>query len=200
MSTEFPKTIQHIIEQFSRLPGIGRKTATRLAMFMIKQDEAFVHEFADALLRARQTVQFCKICHHIAEEEICDICGNPKRNHHIICVVQDFTDVFSIEKTGEYNGLYHVLGGLISPLEGIGPSDLHVNSLLQRIKDDTEEVILALEPSNEGEVTMLYLAKLLKEKGVKTTYLARGIPVGTTLQFIDDATLGQAFQGRREIQ
>ncbi|GAB4169432.1 MAG: recombination mediator RecR [Calditrichia bacterium] len=196
---EFPKSIQRLIDHFSRLPGIGRKTATRLVLFLLKQDEEHIAEFADALLAVKREIYFCKFCHHVTEKEICEICSNPKRDRHIICVVQDFTDIFSIENSGEFNGLYHVLGGLISPLEGVGPSDLHIQSLLERIDEDVQEVVLALDPSNEGEVTMVYLAKLLKEKQIKVTYLARGIPMGTNLQFIDNATLGQAFQGRREI-
>lgn len=200
MSTEFPQPIIKLIDQFSRLPGIGRKTATRLALFLIKQDKEVVHQFANAVYEAKENIRFCKICHHISENDICDICSNPRRNRHFICVVQDFTDIYSIEKSGEYNGLYHVLGGLISPLDGIGPTDLHIPSLLKRLNEDVEEVILALDPSNEGEVTMLYLAKLIKEKGIKVTYLARGLPVGTHLQFLDDATIGQAFQGRRELK
>lgn len=197
---EFPEQISRLIDFFSTLPGIGKKSAARIALFLIRQDQHFIESFANALIQSRQQIRFCAICHHISESDVCDICTNPRRNKKLICVVKDFTDVFSVEKSGEYNGLYHVLGGLISPLEGIGPSDIHIQSLLQRITPEVEEVILALEPSNEGEVTMLYIARLLREKGVKVTHLARGIPVGSNLQYIDDATIGMAFQGRREIK
>ena len=199
MNEKFPRPLEELIYQFSRLPGIGRKTAARLAIHLTKISTDEAQDFSIAIENAKNKIVFCKKCFNIAENEICNICDNAKRDKSTICVVEDFTDIFSIEKTGEYHGLYHVLGGLISPLEGKNPEALKISPLIDRLSPDVKEIIMAITPTSEGEVTMLYISKLVKNKNIKITYLARGIPMGTSLEYLDDATLGKALEGRREI-
>lgn len=190
------ETIQQLTEEFSRLPGIGRKTAQRLALYVLKMPTDEVRAFARALVDVKEKVRYCSVCSNITENDPCAICAGPNRNRRIICVVEEPNDVIALEKTHEFNGLYHVLGGALSPLDGVGPEDLKVKELLNRLAGEIDEVILALNPNVEGETTTLYLAKLLKPLSVKVTRIARGLPIGGDLEFADEATLTRALEGR----
>jgi recombination protein RecR len=190
------ETIEKLIDEFAKLPSIGRKTAQRLAMFVLKMPREEVVSFAKAMVEVKDRVRYCSTCFNITESDPCSICSGQKRNRKIICVVEEPNDVIAVEKTHEFNGLYHVLGGALSPLDGIGPEDLKVNELLRRLNDDIEEIILALNPNVEGETTTLYLSKLLKPFSIKTTRIARGLPIGSDLEFADEATLTRALEGR----
>jgi len=190
------ETIEQLTEEFAQLPGIGRKTAQRLAMYVLKMPREEVAAFAKALIDVKDKVRYCSICFNITESDPCAICASQKRNRKMICVVEEPNDVMAVEKTHEFNGLYHVLGGALSPLDGIGPEDLKVKELLQRLNDDVEELILALNPNVEGETTTLYLGKLLKPMNMKITRIARGLPIGSDLEFADEATLTRALEGR----
>ncbi len=191
------ESVEQLAEQFAQLPGIGRKTAHRLALYVVKMDREEVVSLAKALINVKDKVRYCSICSNITEHDPCLICSDARRDRHSICVVEEPTDVLALEKTNEFKGLYHVLGGALSPLDGIGPNDLRVSELLRRLEGaPMEEVILALNPTVEGEATTLYLSKLLKPLGVKVTRIARGLPVGTNLEFADEATLSRALEGR----
>ncbi|MFA6542564.1 MAG: recombination mediator RecR [Bacteroidota bacterium] len=190
------ETIEKLIEEFAQLPSIGRKTAQRLAMYVLKMPREEVVAFAKAMVEVKDRVRYCSTCFNITESDPCSICSGQKRNRKIICVVEEPNDVIAVEKTHEFNGLYHVLGGALSPLDGIGPDDLKVKELLNRLSDDIEEIILALNPNVEGETTTLYLSKLLKPFSIKTTRIARGLPIGSDLEFADEATLTRALEGR----
>lgn len=190
------ETIEKLIEEFAKLPSIGRKTAQRLAMFVLKMPREEVVSFAKAMVEVKDRVRYCSTCFNITESDPCSICSGQKRNRKIICVVEEPNDVIAVEKTHEFNGLYHVLGGALSPLDGVGPEDLKVKELLNRLNDDIEEIILALNPNVEGETTTLYLSKLLKPFSIKTTRIARGLPIGSDLEFADEATLTRALEGR----
>lgn len=196
------ESVERLVEQFSRLPTIGRKSAQRLATHILKMPKQDVSQLAQALLDVKEHVRACNICRNITDAEICVICNSTKRESNIICVVQDPEDIAALERTGEYRGTYHVLGGVISPLDGIGPDDLHIRSLVKRISgEDTKitEVILAVSPTVEGDTTAFYLAQLLEPFSVKVTRLARGIPVGLTLTYADEATLSRAIAGRASM-
>ena len=190
------ESIEHLAEQFAQLPGIGRKTAHRLALYVLKMNRDEVVTLAKALVDVKDKVRYCSICSNITETDPCAICSSPKRERSSICVVEEPNDVLAIEKTHEFKGLYHVLGGALSPLDGVGPEDLRVKELLQRMDSSVEEVILAMNPNVEGEATTLYLSKLLKPLNVKVTRIARGLPVGSDLEFADEATLTRALEGR----
>ena len=191
------ESIEQLAEQFAQLPGIGRKTAHRLALYVLKMSREEVVTMAKALVNVKDKVRYCTICSNITETDPCAICSNAKREQSCICVVEDPHDVLAIEKTNEFKGLYHVLGGALSPLDGIGPDELKIKELLQRISvSSIEEIILALNPNVEGETTTLYLSRLLKPLGMKVTRIARGLPVGSDLEFADEATLSRAFEGR----
>lgn len=190
------ESVEHLAEQFSQLPGIGRKTAHRLALYILKMSRDEVVTLAKALVNVKDKVRYCSICSNITETDPCGICSNSKRDQSLICVVEEPNDVLAIEKTHGFKGLYHVLGGALSPLDGIGPDDLRVKELLQRMDASVEEIILALNPNVEGEATTLYLSKLLKPLSVKVTRIARGLPVGSDLEFADEATLSRALEGR----
>ena len=191
------ESIEQLAEQFAQLPGIGRKTAHRLALYILKMSRDEVVTLAKALINVKDKVRYCTVCSNITESDPCSICANTKRDRTSICVVEEPNDVLAIEKTNEYKGLYHVLGGALSPLDGIGPDDLKINELLQRLSaSDIEEIILALNPNVEGEATTLYLSKLFKPLGIKVTRIARGLPVGSDLEFADEATLTRALEGR----
>jgi recombination protein RecR len=191
------ESIEQLAEQFARLPGIGRKTAHRLSLYVLKMSREEVVTMAKALVNVKDKVRYCTICSNITETDPCAICSNPKRERTLICVVEEPHDVLAIEKTNEFKGLYHVLGGALSPLDGIGPEELKIKELLQRLSTSTiEEIILALNPNVEGETTTLYLSRLLKPLGIKVTRIARGLPVGSDLEFADEATLSRAFEGR----
>ncbi|HIK25070.1 MAG TPA: recombination protein RecR [Thermosynechococcus sp. M46_R2017_013] len=200
MSSVYTRPLARLIEQLQRLPGIGPKTAQRLALHLIKRPAADIQALAQALLEAKQQVGLCSICFHLSVEPVCEICASPQRDNHTLCVVADSRDVIAIEKTREYHGKYHVLGGLISPLEGITPEHLHIQPLVQRASQPhVQEVILAINPSIEGETTSLYVAQLLRPF-VKVTRIAFGLPVGGDLDYADEMTLARALAGRREIE
>ena len=190
------ESVEQLAEQFAQLPGIGRKTAHRLALYVLKMSRDEVVTLAKALVNVKDKVRYCSVCSNITESDPCSICSNTKRERSFICVVEEPHDVIAIEKTHEFKGLYHVLGGALSPLDGIGPDDLKIKELLQRFSNATiEEVILALNPNVEGEATTLYLSRLLKPLGMKITRIARGLPVGSDLEFADEATLSRALEG-----
>lgn len=190
------EALQQLIEEFAALPGIGRKTAQRLALHILKQSREDVVQMARALVNVKDKIRYCSSCWNITEVDPCPVCSSAKRDRSVVCVVEEPNDVIAVEKTNEFRGLYHVLGGSLSPLDGIGPDDLKVRELLQRMNGEVTEVILALNPNIEGEATTLYLTKLLKPLGVKVTRIARGIPVGGDLEFADEATLTRALEGR----
>ncbi len=190
------EALQQLIEEFAQLPGIGRKTAQRLALYILKQPREEVVKMAKSLVNVKDKIRYCSTCWNITEVDPCPICASHKRERTTICVVEEPNDVMAVEKTNEFRGLYHVLGGSLSPLDGIGPDDLKIRELLQRINDETSEVILALNPNVEGEATTIYLTRLLKPLGVRVSRIARGLPVGGDLEFADEATLTRALEGR----
>ncbi|HDI52009.1 recombination protein RecR [candidate division KSB1 bacterium] len=190
------ESLERLIGEFSKLPGIGRKTAQRLAFYILKLPMEDVEGLATALLDLKNRVQFCSICFNITEVDPCPICQDRTRDQSVICVVEEANDILAIEKTGQYRGLYHVLGGVLSPLDGIGPENLHIQELLQRIVDPVEEIIIATNPNVEGEATATYLSKLISPLGKKITRIARGIPAGSNLEFVDEITLLRALEGR----
>jgi recombination protein RecR len=195
----FPsKLIENAVGEVSKLPGIGKKTALRLVLHLLKRDEINTHSLAEALIAVRTQTQYCKKCHNIADNELCSVCTNIRRDQSVICVVQDSRDVLAIENTNQYNGLYHVLGGIISPLEGIGPADLKIQTLMARLESQTEvkEIILALSPTMEGDTTAFYLQKKLKPFALKISTIARGVPVGGDLEYADEVTLGRSILSR----
>lgn len=190
--------VQNLIDELGRLPGVGPKSAQRIAFHLLAADPADVTRLTDALTEVKDKVRFCKTCGNVAEEEECRICRDPRRDPHIICVVEESKDVVAIEKTREFRGRYHVLGGAISPIEGIGPDDLRIKELMTRLADGAvTELILATDPNLEGEATATYLARLVKPLGLTVTRLASGLPVGGDLEYADEVTLGRAFEGRR---
>jgi len=196
----FPVPLEKLVEQFARLPGIGGKSAQRLAFHVLSLSEAEAQEFADAIVSAKKNVTCCPVCQNLTAGGLCSICASPKRDTSTVCVVADPRDVMAIERSREYNGLYHVLHGVISPMNHVGPDDLEIKSLLERVgKGDITEIIMATNPDTEGEATAMYLARLLKPFDVRVTRLAYGIPVGGHLEFADDATLIRALEGRRDI-
>ncbi len=188
------------IEELSKLPGIGKKTAQRLALHILKNDQVSVDSLIKSLQELKTRLRFCSRCFNYAEEDLCEICKNPKRDNSLVCIIEEASDVIAIEKTNEYNGLYHVLGGVLSPLSGVGADSLKIKELLKRFEtENIHEVILAINPDTEGETTTLYLAKLIKPLGVKVTRIARGLPMGGDLEFADEATIGRAVLGRIEV-
>lgn len=196
----FPASLDNLVDRFASLPGIGRKSAQRLAFHILALPDAEAKAFAEAILDAKSSVHCCKICQNLTEGEICSVCASGSRDKATICVVSEPRDVASIERGHEYNGTYHVLHGVLSPMGHVGPDDIRIKELLQRVaENDVEEVIMATNPDTEGEATAMYISRLLKPFGVKTTRLAYGIPVGSNLEFTDDATLNRAIEGRTEI-
>jgi recombination protein RecR len=192
--------IQDLIDELGRLPGIGPKSAQRLAFHLLQAETADVARLAAALTRVKELVRFCATCFNVAESEQCRICRDPRRTDELICVVEEPKDVVAIEKTGEFRGRYHVLGGAINPLEGVGPDNLRIRELMARLAGgDVKELILATDPNTEGEATATYLALLVKPMGLTVTRLASGLPVGGDLEYADEVTLGRAFEGRREV-
>ncbi|HEY9697314.1 MAG TPA: recombination mediator RecR [Trichocoleus sp.] len=197
--TVYTKPLARLIEQFQRLPGVGPKTAQRLALYILKRPESEVQALAQALMEAKQQVGLCSVCFHLSAEPVCEICRASNRDPNTICVVEDSRDVIALEKTREYKGKYHVLGGLISPMDGIGPDQLYITQLVRRVsKQDIKEVILAISPSVEGETTTLYVGQLLKPF-TKVTRIAFGLPMGGDLEYADEVTLARALEGRREL-
>ena len=196
----YSPSIEKLIESFERLPSIGNKTAVRLAFHMLNASKEETENFIKSIQDAKENLKFCSKCYNISDTEPCEICSNPKRDQTKICVVEDVKDVVAIEKIHEYKGLYHVLHGSISPMDGIGPDDIKIKELLARLMDGTvKEVILATNPKVEGEATAMYISKLIKPMGIKVTRLAHGIPVGGDLEYTDEFTLGKAFEGRTEL-
>ena len=196
----FPAPLEKLVEQFASLPGIGGKSAQRLAFHVLGMTTEEAEEFAEAILTAKRTVTTCPVCRNLTAGGLCPICSSPKRDGTTICVVADARDVVAMERAREYNGRYHVLHGVISPMNHVGPDDLEIRSLLERVAaEDIKEIIMATNPDTEGEATAMYLARLLRPFGVRVTRLAYGIPVGGHLEFADDATLMRALEGRREL-
>ena len=196
----FPASLETLIDKFASLPGIGRKSAQRLAFHVLSLPVEETRAFADAIIEARTSVHCCKICQNLTEGEICSICASDRRDKGTICVVSEPRDVLSIERGREYNGTYHVLHGVLSPMSHVGPDDIRIKELLQRVADnDVEEVIMATNPDTEGEATAMYISRLLKPFQIKVTRLAYGVPVGSNLEFADDATLNRAIEGRTEM-
>jgi recombination protein RecR len=196
----FEGPIQDLIDELARLPGIGPKSAQRLAFYLVKAPAPDARRLADAIVAAKDKVRFCRECFGVAEGDLCRICRDPGRDSSVICVVEESKDQAAVEKAGVIKGRYHILGGAISPLEGVGPDDLRVQELLDRVgRDHVEEVILATNPNLEGNATAMYVAALLKPLGVKVTRLASGLPVGGDLEYADEVTLGQALEGRRDM-
>ena len=196
----FPASLENLIDRFASLPGIGRKSAQRLAFHILSLPEEQTRAFADAIIEARTSVHCCKICQNLTEDEICPICASDRRDRSLICVVSEPRDVLSIERGHEYNGTYHVLHGVLSPMNHVGPDDIRIKELLVRAADDeVEEVIMATNPDTEGEATAMYISRLLKPFQIKVSRLAYGIPVGSNLEFADDATLNRAIEGRTEM-
>ncbi len=193
-----PTTVEKLIDAFSRFPGIGKKTAQRMAFFILKSSNENAVFLAQAVMDVKSNILSCSVCGGITEEDPCGICTDYKRRDDLICIVEEASDIYAFEKTNSYRGKYHVLGGVLSPLDGIGPDDLKIDQLLERVNDGME-VILATNPSVEGEATALYIGKLLKDKGIKSSRLARGLPVGGALEYIDEATLIRAIEGRVKL-
>ena len=193
-----PKSVQRVIEEFGKLPGIGQKTAERLTFFMLKQPNQRLLNFGEAVSSLRKNLFFCKHCHNLAENECCAICENPKRDRQVVCVVEEVLDIIAFEKTGEFTGLYHVLQGVISPVNGVGPCDLTLESLKKRVESqNVREIILATNPTIEGEATALYIAKMIQPFDIKVTRIARGLPTGSDLEYADKLTLSRSLHRRQ---
>ncbi|MGE7112879.1 recombination mediator RecR [Lysinibacillus sp. NPDC047702] len=196
----YPEPISKLIDSFMKLPGIGPKTAARLAFFVLTMKEDDVLSFSKSLIDAKRNLSYCSVCGNITDVDPCHICTDKQRDHSIICVVQDTKDVIAMEKMRDYNGMYHVLQGAISPMDGIGPEDINVASLLVRLQDETvQELILATNSTIEGEATAMYISRLVKPSGIRTTRIAHGLPVGGDLEYADEVTLSKAMEGRREL-
>lgn len=194
------KVLESAVNELSQFPGIGKKTALRMVIHLMKQPEESVGALAKAIINLKTNLQFCSICHNVSEHEHCDICASVNRNKQLICVVKDFQDCISIESTGQYNGTYHVLNGLVSPLDGIGPEDINISSLLRRVDEQpVDEVIIALSATMEGDTTTFYIAKKLREKSIKVSQISRGISIGGELEFADEITLGRSLISRIQV-
>lgn len=198
MIQQYPsRLLESAVQEFSKLPGIGRKTALRLVLYMLRMEHEEVSRFTESLDRLKKEVKFCRVCHNISDQDICPICSDVRRDVSTICVVENIQDVMAVENTQQFNGLYHVLGGLISPMDGIGPSDLEIGSLVQRVSEgDVKEVILALSSTMEGDTTNFYIFRKLADYDVKVSIIARGIAVGNELEYTDEVTLGRSIQNR----
>ncbi|MFO7322990.1 MAG: recombination mediator RecR [Chloroflexota bacterium] len=200
MSKAIPEPVTRLIEAFSRLPGVGPKTASRLTYFLLRAPDQLTNELADALRELKANTRFCSVCHNITVEDPCGICADPERDHRVICVVEEPLDVLAIERTGSYGGVYHVLHGAISPVNGIGPDNLKIRELVARVEaGDVDEVIVATNPGLEGDATAMYIQRQLASRDVKLTRLARGLPVGSDIEYADSVTLMRALQGRSAL-
>lgn len=195
----YPVSLQELIDEFQKLPGIGHKSAVRLAFHVMNMPTAKVEKFIGAINKAKTSVHLCSKCQNLTDKPICDICSSPRRDNSVICVMESPKDVTALEKTKEYNGLYHVLHGAISPMDGVGPEDIKIKELIARLSSDVTEVIMATNPTVEGEATAMYIARLLKPMGITVTRIAHGIPVGGDIEYADEVTLTRAIEGRREI-
>jgi len=198
---QYPSSLlEDAVNEFAKLPGIGRKTALRLCLYLLRKSEADAEKFGDAIVRLRKEIQYCRVCHNIANADICDICSNPARDHATVCVVENIKDVISIENTQQFKGLYHVLGGIISPMDGIGPSDIEISSLIERVgKEEIKEIILALGATMEGDTTNFYIYRKLAAFPVRITTIARGVAIGDELEYADEITLGRSITNRIEF-
>ena len=198
MNQQYPsQLLEKAVSEFSRLPGIGRKTALRLVLHLLRQPAEDVEQFASAVTRMKQEVKYCRVCHNISDTDVCSICNDHRRDGSIVCVVENIQDVMAIENTQQYHGLYHVLGGIISPMDGIGPSDIEIASLVERVEEGgIQEVILALSSTMEGDTTNFYISRKLEGTGVKLSIIARGISVGDELEYTDEVTLGRSILNR----
>ncbi len=193
--------LERAVVAFSQLPGVGRKTALRLVLHLLRQSTEDVDSFADAVIRVKHDVKYCKVCHNISDNEVCSICSDPRRDASVVCVVENIQDVMAIENTQQFHGLYHVLGGIISPMDGIGPHDLEIESLVERVEEGTvKEIILALASTMEGDTTNFYISRKLKDTGVKLSVIARGISVGDELEYTDEVTLGRSILNRTPFE
>lgn len=195
---QFSSTLlENAVNEFAKLPGIGRKTALRLVLHLLKQSEREVETFGNTLIRLRKEIVYCKVCHNISDSEVCHLCSNPSRDTRTICVVENIKEVMAIENTQQYKGLYHVLGGVISPIDGIGPTDLEIGSLIKRVeRGETDEIILALSTTMEGDTTNFFIYRKLAKFGVKVTMIARGVAIGDELEYADEVTLGRSIINR----
>lgn len=202
INEQYPsKLLERAVQELTHLPGVGRKTALRFALYLLKQKKEDVHAFSNSLTTLRDEVKHCCICHNISDTDICDICSNPHRDKTTICVVENIHSVMSIENTGQYHGLYHVLGGVISPMDGVGPADIELDSLFKRVEaGGINEVILALNPTMEGDTTNFYISRRLAPTGIKFSVLARGVSVGDDLEYTDEVTLGRSILGRTPLK
>ncbi|GEL09147.1 recombination mediator RecR [Salisediminibacterium halotolerans] len=197
---QYPQPISKLIEGFTKLPGIGPKTAARLAFYILDMNEDDVMDFAKALMNAKRELTYCSVCHHITDTDPCRICQDKDRDPSVICVVQDSKDVIAMEKMKEFGGKYHVLHGAISPVDGVGPEDIYVPDLIKRLQDETiQELIIATNPNIEGEATAMYISRLVKPTGMKVSRIAHGLPVGGDLEYADEVTLSKAIEGRRQL-
>ncbi len=193
-------SLDRLVNNLMKLPGIGRKTAQRLAIFILKSDSDYTSQLSASIEEVKKHIQFCGQCFNIAEQELCTICNDSRRDRSRLCVVEDIVDIMAIESTHEYNGLYHVTGGVISPLQGIMPDNLHIRELIERVDNDgIKEILLALNSSTEGDATMIYIAKILKDRDVRLTRIASGVPLGSHLEFLDSATIGRAITARQDL-
>lgn len=200
MSSMYEGIVQDLIDEFARLPGVGPKGASRIAFHLLNSDRADVERLGQLLLEVRDKVRFCSVCFNVASSDLCRVCNDTRRDQAVICVVEEPKDVLAVERTREFRGRYHVLGGSINPIDGIGPDDLRIAELLKRLSDGTiGEIILATDPNLEGEATATYLTRLISPLGIKVTRLASGLPVGGDLEYADEITLGRAFEGRRQV-
>lgn len=195
----YPEALKLLIEEFERLPGIGKKSAVRLAFHVMNMEKQKAERFSKTILEAREKVHLCPICQNLTDKDICPLCSNAKRDKRVICVVEGPKDIIAMEKTQEYNGLYHCLHGVISPMDNVGPEDIKLRELMIRLTGEVEEIILATNLTVEGEATAMYIARLVKPMNIKTTRIAHGIPVGGDIEFADEITLARAIEGRREI-
>lgn len=202
INEQYPsKLLEHAVQELTRLPGVGRKTALRFALYLLSQSKDTVHSFSDSLTHLCDDVKHCKVCHNISDTEVCDICANPQRDQSTICVVENIHSVMSIENTGQFHGLYHVLGGVISPMDGIGPGDLELESLFARVQEgNISEIILALNPTMEGDTTNFYISRKLADANIKLSVLARGVSIGDDLEYTDEVTLGRSILGRTPLK
>ncbi len=191
------KLLENTVNELSRLPGIGKKTALRLSLYILKEEELYAEKLSDSIVKMRREIRFCKRCNNISDDEFCEICANHKRDENTVCVVEDTRDVMAIENTAQFNGLYHVLGGIINPMEGIGPNDISIKHLVERINtEDIKEIILALPATVEGDTTNYYIYKLIKNFNLKVTTIARGVAIGDELEYTDEITLGRSILNR----
>lgn len=192
--------LENAVNEFASLPGIGRKTALRLALYMLRRDPEYTERFASALVSLRRDVRYCRVCHNISDDELCPICANPSRDHSIVCVVENVKEIMAIENTGQFRGVYHVLGGIISPMEGIGPADLEIDSLVRRVSEGgIREVLLALSTTMEGDTTNFFIYRKLSAYPVKVTVIARGVSIGDEIEYADEVTLGRSIINRVEF-